>query len=368
MSEHRPQVTLALCTYNQARFVEAALRAAAAQRYRPLEIIIADDASQDGTLEVVQATLAKLRTTLDIRVLAATQNGGLVTSINRIMAIAKGELIVIAAGDDVSMPDRVERLVERWQAGNGETYSVFSNGWVIDDEERRERIFYPSPPNPAEYSLDGLIREGSKLLGAAHAWDRRVFEVFGPLPQGVVYEDWAIAFRSALLGRIDYVDARLVHYRRHGGNVFLGSGAVQVGRAAWRAAQLRQAEYVIPAMQCWLRDLATAERVLPSVAPRAAAIRAAILERLREAEDRLLMFRGAPLGQRLRVTLRQVRAGMPPRRLAQWIMTFFLPDLYFRRLCRIAEREAIEFARAHPTAPNDDTPSGSGRALSASHA
>ena len=368
MPEHRPQVTLALCTYNQERFVEAALRAAAAQRYRPLEIIVADDASSDGTLDVVRSTLATLQPSLDIRVLAAERNGGLVTSLNRIMGIAKGELIVIAAGDDVSMPDRVERLVECWASGGRETYSVFSNGWVIDEDDRPERIFYPSPPNPAEYELEGLLRDGSKLLGAAHAWDRRVFEVFGPLPSGVVYEDWAIAFRSALLGRIDYVDAMLVHYRRHGGNVFLGSGAVNVGMAAWKAAQLRQAEYVIPVMRCWLRDLETAERVLPSVAPRAAGVREAIHARIREAEDRVVMLRGAPLGQRVRVTLRQVLAGMPPRRLAQWMMTFFLPKLYFRRLCRIAEREAIEFTRTHADRENDDTPSGSGRALSASHA
>ena len=368
MPELRPQVTLALCTYNQDRFVEAALRAAAAQQYRPLEIIIADDASQDGTMDVVRSTLATLPDGQDIRVLAAERNGGLVSSLNRIMEIAKGELIVIAAGDDISLPDRVERLVECWQAGGGRTYSVFSNGWVIDENDRPERIFYPSPPEPAEYQLEGLIREGSKVLGAAHAWDRRVFDIFGPLPLGVVYEDWAIAFRSALLGRIDYVDAMLVHYRRHGGNVFLGSGAVNVGMAAWKAAQLRQAEYVIPVMRCWLRDLETAARVVPSVARRAATFRRAIEGRIREAEDRVVMLRGASLARRLRVTLRQAMTGMPPRRLAQWIMTFFLPTLYFRRLCRIAEREAVEFARTHASSVDGDLQDESERRLSASHA
>ena len=49
----RPLVTFALLAYNQERFVREAVRAAFEQTYRPLEIILSDDCSQDGTFEVL---------------------------------------------------------------------------------------------------------------------------------------------------------------------------------------------------------------------------------------------------------------------------------------------------------------------------
>ncbi len=53
----RPLVTFYVITYNQARFVREAVESALAQTYSPIEILLSDDCSTDGTFEIIQETV-----------------------------------------------------------------------------------------------------------------------------------------------------------------------------------------------------------------------------------------------------------------------------------------------------------------------
>jgi len=49
---------------------------------------------------------------------------------------------------------------------------------------------------------------------------RKLIELFGPLPQTVVYEDTANSFRTVLAGAfLTYINTPLVKYRRHRQNI-----------------------------------------------------------------------------------------------------------------------------------------------------
>ena len=54
----RPLVTFALFSYNQEQFIRQAVESAFAQTYSPLEIILSDDFSSDGTFEIMQEMVA----------------------------------------------------------------------------------------------------------------------------------------------------------------------------------------------------------------------------------------------------------------------------------------------------------------------
>ncbi len=63
MNEERPLVSFVLLAYNQERYVEEAIAGAFAQDYSPLEIILSDDCSTDGTYAIMQRMAAGLRRT-----------------------------------------------------------------------------------------------------------------------------------------------------------------------------------------------------------------------------------------------------------------------------------------------------------------
>src|SRR5256885_12918551 len=118
MSKEKPLVTFALFAYNQERFIAEAVRGALSQTYSPLEILISDDCSTDGTFEIIQKEVAEYKGPHEIRLNHNDPNVGFGAHINRMMELAKGQLIVAAAGDDVSLPERVEELFSVYEASN----------------------------------------------------------------------------------------------------------------------------------------------------------------------------------------------------------------------------------------------------------
>lgn len=103
-------VTIGIATYNAADTVERAVASALAQTWRPVEILIVDDCSSDGT----RAVLARLDADHpEIRVFYEDENRGVAVTRNRIIEEANGEYVAFFDDDDRSVPDRVVRQLER---------------------------------------------------------------------------------------------------------------------------------------------------------------------------------------------------------------------------------------------------------------
>ena len=256
-----PLVTFALFAYNQERFIEEAVRAALAQTYEPLEVILSDDCSQDATFEIIQCVAEEYSGPHKVVVNQNQKNLGMGGHVNRIFELAEGELVIAAAGDDISFPERSEVLVTAWEEA-GRPATVCSAAEVIGPtgESLAPRYTgydgrYPATGEPTEESLIRYASEGSRhLLGCSAAWSRQIFGFFGPLSKNIVNEDNVFAFRSWLLDGILYVDQILVGYRQHDTNLynsnrlsrltsaneFAQGEAVREKRAKWEVAFLRQ--------------------------------------------------------------------------------------------------------------------------------
>ncbi len=105
-----PLVTLGITAYNAAHTIERAVRSALAQDWRPIEIVIVDDASTDGT-DVILARLSASEP--EIKLSTNTLNLGSAGTRNRIIAEARGEFIALFDDDDISLPHRVSAQVRR---------------------------------------------------------------------------------------------------------------------------------------------------------------------------------------------------------------------------------------------------------------
>jgi glycosyltransferase involved in cell wall biosynthesis len=212
-----PRITFGLITYCQESFVREAVRAALAQRHTPLEIVILDDASPDDTFEQALDEAKAYRGPHQVRVLRNQNNLG-IGNFNQLMKIAGGDLVVIAHGDDISHPERVSLVADAWMRTGASM--VTSNALMIDDSGHVQGLCLPPGEIPAN-SLEDLSLTGwnFSLLGAVLAWDRKIFEVFGPLDadKSALTSDWILPFRAAALTGIHYLDQPLVKVRKHAG-------------------------------------------------------------------------------------------------------------------------------------------------------
>src|SRR5882757_8506640 len=114
MSEsiQRPLLTFAIAGFNQERFVKEAVEAAFAQTYSPLQIILSDDCSKDRTFEIMEKMAADYRGPHRLALNRNPVRRSIGGHINRLAELAEGEMIVGAAGDDVSLPQRTQRVFE----------------------------------------------------------------------------------------------------------------------------------------------------------------------------------------------------------------------------------------------------------------
>lgn len=217
MARERPLVTFFVLAYRQEATVRAAVEGAFAQTYQPLEIILSDDASLDGTFRIMEEMAAAYRGPHRVVLNRNPANLGLIGHLNRVMALAKGRFVVQNAGDDVSLPERTARLAGVWTASGGRVKLVHSRALSLDatGSVRNRRPGRVLPPMQGASPLD-VIEGRHELIGAACGWDQDVFDRFGPLPAIALIEDRPIAFRAATLGEIAWLDEPLLHYREGG--------------------------------------------------------------------------------------------------------------------------------------------------------
>ncbi|HEY9174328.1 MAG TPA: glycosyltransferase [Verrucomicrobiae bacterium] len=317
----RPLLTFFVVAFNQERFIREAATAALAQTYSPLQVILSDDCSRDRSFEILRDVAQSYHGPHEVVLNRPPQNVGLANHLNRVMELAKGQFIVGSAGDDVSLPERTEVLWRAWEESGRQVCSL-SSAMRLIDEEGADYGLYENPPPPFANDLLQMCRRGMPGVGgAAHAWDRRIFDVFGPLRPDVAYEDRALPFRSLLLGRIAYVNQPLVLYRRHREAMTCQTPA-RWTPAEHRRAEIKRASQMECVFQQWLADLAKAPHAPPQTTQ--------VIEEVR-AEMR---FYGAMQQEgftaRCRGFLAGLRAGVRWNYLARIsLCSFFRPAFYW---------------------------------------
>lgn len=248
-----PAVTLGLITYRQEAFVAAAVRSALAQDHEPLEIVVCDDASPDRTWEIARDCVDAYAGPHTVRLHRNERNLG-IGNFNRLMEIASGELVVIAHGDDVSRRDRVRRIAEAWRHTRA---SMITSNWIRIDADGRNLGPGIGPGRRIACDLRDLAAHGRSpnTLGAVLAWERRVFDEFGPLDpeRSAITSDYVLPFRAALLNGIHHVDLPLVAVRRHPEQKFqryIGDDPDRLSlREGQRANQLIQGLYMLETLR-----------------------------------------------------------------------------------------------------------------------
>jgi len=109
MSTPSPRITLAVLAYNQSATIDTAVQSALGQQCEPVEVLLSDDASPDDTFDKMQAAASAYTGPHQVVVRRNARNLGIGEHYNEVMRAARGRLIVMMAGDDISTPDRVAR-------------------------------------------------------------------------------------------------------------------------------------------------------------------------------------------------------------------------------------------------------------------
>lgn len=209
----QPLVSVAIATYNGQRYLREQLATLHAQTWRNLEVVVSDDASTDGTAEILEEHARSH----GLRYVVNPRNLGLVRNFERAISLCRGELIALCDQDDLWKPDKIERLAR----AIGDATLVYCNSQEYLDHEGRIGID-DSSANVTEFARAfGTGRPSRHLLAenwvVSHTlmFRRELIRHALPMPPHQVYHDGWLALVAAKLGGIRYLDERLQTYRRH---------------------------------------------------------------------------------------------------------------------------------------------------------
>src|SRR5437588_7313199 len=108
MSDER--ISIAMCTYNGARFLREQLDSFAAQSRLPDEVVICDDGSTDGTADIVRTFASGAPFPVHFHV--NEPRLGITRNFERAAGLCTGSIIFFSDQDDVWLPDKLDRFAE----------------------------------------------------------------------------------------------------------------------------------------------------------------------------------------------------------------------------------------------------------------
>lgn len=105
-------VSVAIVTFNSARYIRNCLRFVLAQNYSPLEIVVVDNASSDATLGVLKNFADR------VRVVRNQENTGFAGGQNQAIALCRGRWVLTLNPDVRLTPDFIANLVKAGESGD----------------------------------------------------------------------------------------------------------------------------------------------------------------------------------------------------------------------------------------------------------
>lgn len=213
--------SVAMCTYNGARYLRAQLESIGAQTRLPDELVICDDRSVDDSVRVVERFAASAP--FPVRLEVNTSHLGSTKNFEKAIQRCAGTLIALADQDDVWLPRKLA-LIEAELQRQPNIGLVFSDAELVDDDLRPlgERLwtaigFHGDAHRELKTGrrLDVLL-PGWTVTGATMAFRSRFRALALPIPDNgpVIHDGW-IAMIVAAVADVSIIDEPLILYRQH---------------------------------------------------------------------------------------------------------------------------------------------------------
>lgn len=222
------RIVVAMATYQGDRFLEEQLASITAQTRPPDAVYVRDDASTDGTVEVLKAFAASAP--FPVHVTVSELRHGVTGNFERVVEeIEQADLIVLSDQDDVWLPQKLERLERAFVAAPGATLA-FSDAHLIDSSGARlglRRWHIPGFDARQQRAMArdpfGQLTSHYIVSGCMLAFRSEQRDLVLPFPSELQFDDsdmhvlhdkW-ISMVSAATGDVLVLDEPLFEYRIH---------------------------------------------------------------------------------------------------------------------------------------------------------
>lgn len=203
-------VSIVLCSYNGARFIEEQVKSILAQTYTHIELVICDDRSTDDTARILRALAEQDER---IKLFVNEKNLGYNKNFEQAFGYARGTYMAISDQDDIWHAKKIETMMQEWPAGAKMVYSISSNF----DSDHPEFLPGNARVNYKHFAEPAMLVFDSPVHGHACMVTRALVEKAKPFPPDVFY-DWWLSMYAAADSALGVVKQTLTWHRVHDDN------------------------------------------------------------------------------------------------------------------------------------------------------
>lgn len=205
-TNNSPLVSVVMCTYNGEKFLREQIDSILAQTWSNLELVIADDASKDNTIKILEEYARK---DPRVRYVVNEKNKGYNKNFEFAFSLAKSDLIAISDQDDLWEPNKIEVMMNNWRPGAMMIYSL--TGRLYNESNTRR-----GPANVHYSELDHIHQHvfNSPIHGHACMLKKELITIASPFPDNIFYDAW-LGMYAVSLGTVGYVPHTLSWHRIH---------------------------------------------------------------------------------------------------------------------------------------------------------
>jgi len=206
------KISVTITSYNQKYFLNETIKSVLNQTLKPYEIIIADDCSTDGSIELIKSYEENYSDI--INPIYQKKNLGIAKNRNSAFKKASGDLISWINGDDLFLPKKLEFELKTFLKNNN-TKWVYSQVFYIDSMGNRFDLRYKNDFMYKKYNFKDVILNMGKEP-AYQLIDYSILDEVGLFDENIkVFEDWDFVIRLAKNQEFDYCPIPLSEYRQH---------------------------------------------------------------------------------------------------------------------------------------------------------
>lgn len=218
----RPLVSIVIPSYNHGAFIEQTVGSVLAQTYRPLELVVVDDGSADGSPVLLRGLMKRVRESLDNAYLIEQENRGAHAAIMRGIEASSGEIVGLLNSDDFYAPERVERLLPKLLGGEHDL--VFSGVRFVDGQGAEQPADH-AWPQWYKMCLDetrhcptvgfSVLAHNFSVSSGNFLFRRSLYQALEGFSDHRFTHDWDFLIRSIHYSEPAFVPEPLLNYRIH---------------------------------------------------------------------------------------------------------------------------------------------------------
>ena len=237
------KVNILLSTYNGEQYLKEQVKSIQDQTYQDWQLLIRDDGSTDGTVEIIQELVAQDERIRFINQ-GAIENLGVIKSFHALLKYEKADLYCFSDQDDVWLPEKIALQVAEAEKHPQEVpLLVYTDLKVVDENlnVQHESMIRTQ----SDYANTELIQELTEntVTGGVAMINHALADLWtGQEKHALLMHDWYLALLATAFGKLIYIDRPTELYRQHSSNV-LGARTLRKRVKNWVRPHILFAKY-----------------------------------------------------------------------------------------------------------------------------